>query len=242
MFEEFATQLTLAAGVVAAFVIGPGLAIGFLVLRRARLKAARRSPIGINLLRGAGHTLREQLEERTLHKLMDTYVAYLKAQGRRSHVDAQQIFKRHVVEAWPRFADAPAVDLAPDQVLDMLRRLIEAGKGRTANKLRSYLRAAFQCALDVKMVAAIPMVFKVFAVQINPVAQTRRSPQYDRADKRPFSTSELRTYWKLIADRPGREAAALRLHLMTGGQRIEQFVRLRWADVGETTLTIFDAK
>jgi integrase len=29
---------------------------------------------------------------------------------------------------------------------------------------------------------------------------------------------------------------------MTGGQRIEQFVRLRWADVGETALTIFDAK
>jgi integrase len=183
-----------------------------------------------------------ELSERTLHKLMDTYVAYLKAQGRRSHVDAQQIFKRHVVEAWPRLADAPAVDLTPDQVLDMLRRLIEAGKGRTANKLRSYLRASFQCALDVRMVAAIPMAFKVFAVSVNPVAQTRRSPQYDRADKRPFSTSELRAYWSLIADRPGREAAILRLHLLTGGQRIEQFVRLRWADVGETALTLFDGK
>lgn len=75
--------------------------------------------------------------DRTLQKLLDAYVAHLKTQGRRSHVDADQIFKRHVTEAWPAIVDAPAVDLTPDQVLDMLRRLIEAGKGRTANKLRS---------------------------------------------------------------------------------------------------------
>ena len=179
---------------------------------------------------------------RTLQKLLDAYVAHLKTQGRRSHVDADQIFKRHVTEAWSVVAEAPAVDLTPDQVLDMLRRLIEAGKGRTANKLRSYLRAAYQCALDVRTTASIPVVFKAFGVVFNPAAQTRRSPQFDRADKRPFSKADLQAYWKLIADRPGVEAAALRLHLLTGGQRIEQFVRLKWADVSEETLTIFDGK
>jgi Flp pilus assembly secretin CpaC len=60
----------------------------------------------------------------------------------------------------------------PDQVLDMLRRLIESGKGRTANKLRSYLLAAYQCALDVRTLAAIPVVFKTFGVVFNPAAQT----------------------------------------------------------------------
>lgn len=53
-------------------------------------------------------------------------------------------------------AKAPAVDLTPDQVLDMLQRLIESGKVRTSNKLRSYLRAAYQCALDVRTLAAGP--------------------------------------------------------------------------------------
>jgi integrase len=179
---------------------------------------------------------------RTLQKLLDAYVGHLKAQGRRSHVDADQLFKRHVIEAWSAVAQAPAVDLTPDQVLDMLRRLIEAGKGRTANKLRSYLRAAYQCALDVRTTASIPVAFKSFGVVFNPAAQTRRSPQFDRADKRPFSKTELQAYWKLIAARPGIEAAALRLHLLTGGQRIEQFVRLKWADVTEDALTIFDGK
>jgi hypothetical protein len=80
--------------------------------------------------------------QQTLCKLLDTYVAHLKAQGRRSHVDSRQILDHHVVEAWPKVADASAVELTPDQVLDMLRSLIEADKGRTANELRSYLRAA----------------------------------------------------------------------------------------------------
>jgi len=178
----------------------------------------------------------------TLKKLLDAYVAHLKTQGRRSHVDADQIFKRHVTEAWPEIAAALAVDLTPDQVLDMLRRLIEAGKGRAANKLRSYIRAAYQCALDVRTTASIPLVFKSFGVVFNPAAQTRRSPQFDRADKRPFSRADLQAYWTLIADRPGIEAAVLRPHLVTGGQRIEQFVRLKWADVSEEALTIFDGK
>ncbi len=179
---------------------------------------------------------------RTLQKLLDAYVAHLKKQGRRSHVDAHQIFKSHLTAAWPAVAEAPAVDLTPDQVLDMLRRLIESSKGRTANKLRSYLRAAYQCALDVRTTASIPVVFKGFGVVFNPAAQTRRSPQFDRADKRPFSRAELRAYWSLIGKRAGCEAATLRLHLLTGGQRIEQFVRLRWADVSSDALTIFDGK
>jgi hypothetical protein len=105
---------------------------------------------------------------RTLRKMLETYTQHLKTQRRSSHVDALQIFHRHVFEAWPRVADAPAVDLTPDQVPDMLRRLIEAGKGRTANKLRSYLRAAYQCALDVRTTASIPMAFKAFGVTFNP--------------------------------------------------------------------------
>ena len=74
---------------------------------------------------------------RTLQGLLDTYVAHLKALGRRSHVDAAGIFKTHVTRAWPKLADAAAADLTADDVLDMQRRLIEQGKGRTANSKRS---------------------------------------------------------------------------------------------------------
>ena len=190
----------------------------------------------------AQQTAQIESSAQTLERLLETYLAHLKAQGRRSHIDVGYLLKNHVIEAWPTVANAPAKELSPDQVMDMLRRLIETGKGRSANKLRSYLRAAYQCALDVRTTPSIPIAFKSFDVVYNPAAQTRRSSQFDCADKRPFSKAELRTYWKLIADLPGIEAAALRLHVLTGGQRIEQLARLRWADVEEDALTIFDGK
>lgn len=180
--------------------------------------------------------------ERTLEKLVCTYVEYLKAQGRRSHVDAKGIFDLHVVGAWPERAAAPAAELSPDHVLDMLRRLIEQGKGRTANKLRSYLRAAFQCALDVRTTASIPIAFKAFNISFNPAAQTKRDSKFDRADKRPLSAEEMRRYWTLLKCVEGQPGAILRLHLLTGGQRIEQFVRLKRDDVTKEAITIFDAK
>jgi integrase len=46
----------------------------------------------------------------------------------------------------------------------------------------------------------------------------------------------------LIEKLPGLRGRCVRLHLLTGGQRIEQLVRLRWADVRADAITIRDAK
>lgn len=53
----------LVVGVLATFFIGPGVAIAFLLVRKARRRSLRRSPIGINLLRSPGHSLRVEIEE-----------------------------------------------------------------------------------------------------------------------------------------------------------------------------------
>ena len=184
----------------------------------------------------------EAKAERTLGRLLDDYVGHLGAQGRRSAREAQGIFDLHVSRAWPTAAAMPADEVTQDQVLDMLRLLVQAGKGRTANKLRTYLRAAYQCAIDVRVTATIPIAFKAYAVTINPVAQTKRDARFDRADKRPLDLDEMRTYWRLIEKEQGMRGRCLRLHLLTGAQRIDQLVRLRWADVRADTITIYDAK
>ena len=137
-------------------------------------------------------------QDQTLGKLLQTYVAHLKAQERRSHYDANGIFDIHVKGAWPKWWNLPAAEITPEHVLDMLRKLIEAGKGRTANKLRSYVRAAYQCAIDVRSTASIPVAFKAFNVIYNPGAQTKREGKFDRADKRPLSIDEMRAYWQRI--------------------------------------------
>lgn len=178
----------------------------------------------------------------SLGKLLDDYVKHQATQGRVSAREAKNLFDLHVVKAWPTLAQTPASEITQDQVIDMLRRLTEQGKGRTSNKLRAYLRAAFQCAVDVRVTASIPVAFKAYAVQANPAAQTRRDGRFDGADKRPLSADELRAYWQLIEKLPGLSGRCLRMHLLTGGQRIEQLVRLRWVDVRADSITIHDTK
>lgn len=124
----------------------------------------------------------------------------------------------------------------------MMRTLIEAGKRRTANKLRSYARAAYQTAKAAKSKPSIPIAFKAYGITTNPVADTEPDESANRADKHPMTANELRVYWQAIKPLDGFKGAVLRLHLLTGGQRIEQLVNLRAADIGDQYFTLHDGK
>lgn len=185
---------------------------------------------------------RKQAALFTLAKLLDDYCDYLESLGRRSHADARSIFKLHIKDAWPKLAALPAKDVSGEQFADMMRRLIEMGKGRTANKLRAYARAAYQTAKAAKSKPSIPVAFKGFGITQNPVADTEPDEAANKPDKRPLTAQELRTYWQAIRDLPGQRGAVLRLHLLTGGQRIEQLVNLKTADITEDAMLLHDGK
>lgn len=128
----------------------------------------------------------------TLTSLLTDYCDHLQALGRPSHRDARSIFKLHVDQAWPDIGALPANEVRGEQFADMMRRLIDAGKGRTANKLRSYALAAYQTAKAAKSKPSIPVAFKAYAVVANPVAETEPDEQYNKPDKRPLAATELR--------------------------------------------------
>ncbi len=178
----------------------------------------------------------------TLRALLNEYCDYLEKLGRTSHAEARNNFRRHIYDAAPALANMPAVYLTGEQIVDLLRTLNEAGKGRTSNKLRSYLHAAYRVAMASKSKASIPIAFKAFGITSNPVAQTERDAAHDKADKNPLSADELRAYWQAIKDLPDIKGAALRLHLLTGGQRIEQLMRLLRKDIAADSIAIYDAK
>mgnify|MGYP001580122336 FL=1 len=178
----------------------------------------------------------------TFVKLFECYCDHLKAEDRTSYTDARSMFRLHVEGPFPAIAKGPAAYLTADQITDILRKVQEAGKGRTANKLRAYIRAAYQCAIDVNSLSSIPEVFKDFQITVNPAAQTKRDASKDNSDKDPLSLRELRIYWRLIKDMPGTKGAALRLHMLAGGQRIEQLTKLKKANVKETYFIIYDPK
>ena len=180
--------------------------------------------------------------EHTLENLLDAYCDHLQAIERRSHKDARSIFKLHVKAAWPKVAAMPAKDVTAEQFADMMRTLIESGKGRTANKLRSYARAAYQMAKAAKSKPSIPVAFKDYGINANPVADTEPDESQNKPDKKPMSATELRTYWAAIKALPGFRGALLRLHLLTGGQRIEQLVNLQTANTGPDFILLHDGK
>ena len=69
--EEFAAQIVVGVGVLAACFVGPGIALYFLVRRKRQARMLRRSPIGMDLLRGPGHSLREQLDDAGLDVMFE---------------------------------------------------------------------------------------------------------------------------------------------------------------------------
>lgn len=178
----------------------------------------------------------------TLQALLTDYCDHLEAMGRVAHKDARSIFKLHVTDAWPKVAALPANQVTGEQIADMMRRVIELGKARTSNKLRSYIRAAYQTAKAARSKASIPVRFKSYNVTHNPGADTEPDESANKADKRPLSAKELRSYWQAIKALPGFRGAILRLHLLTGGQRIEQLVNLRTDNVKGDIIMLFDSK
>lgn len=204
---------------------------GYAAIKAAEKEAARKA-----------EAKRLEAEKFTLACLLADYADHLESLGRRSHSDVRSIAKLHVIEAAPEIALLPANSITGEQVADMMRTVAESGKGRTANKLRSYLRAAYQTARAARSKASIPVKFKGYNITHNPAADTEPDETQNRADKNPLSTNEMRAYWRAIKNMPGQKGAVLRLHLLTGGQRIEQLVNLSTANVTEDRITIYDGK
>lgn len=215
---------------------------GYRGLIEAKAKAERHAAEAEAEAVREADAIKLQAAKFTLKNLLSDYCDHLETLGRRSHKDARSIFKLHIVDAWPEIASLPANQVTGEQVADMMRRVLEMEKGRTANKLRSYVRAAYQVALAARSKASIPLHFKEYKVLNNPGADTVPDESQNNPDKNPLSADELRAYWQTIKFMPGFKGAVLRLHLLTGAQRIEQLVNLKTCDVTGDTITLFDGK
>lgn len=191
----------------------------------------------------AAEAERRKAEQGSLAALFRVYVSTL--QGRQSHYDARSIFRLHVAEPFPTLAAHPASQIKPEELRDVLARLIDAGKGRTAAKLRAYLRAAFGLAMRAGLDPTLPEALTSFGIQINPADRLPSLAQFSKALDRTLTLTELRAFWRrldALAESPARDALISCLFL--GGQRPTQLLRVtpRMVDVSGATLTLLDTK
>jgi hypothetical protein len=203
---------------------------GGLQAKRARDEEARVKAENASRLR----------EKHTLRALCDVYVNWLTLQKKSSAYDAQNVFQNHLSAPFPELSAKAAAEVEKREVVIMLRRLTESGKTTTARKLRSYLRAAYACAMRADSDATLPSAFISFAVELNPVEAT--AAIRGRSDKNPLTAEQLKKYWRALKQCDGVIGAALRLHVISGGQRVAQLVRLRDDDVSAFSVRLLDSK
>ena len=179
------------------------------------------------------------LQEQTVAALFAAYAELLEERKKVDARDAQRTLERFLA-ANTSLASKPAHDATDADFVVGLRKLHEQGKVREPGKVRSYAHAAFRTAMLAATDPKIPVRFEAFKVKANPLATIRATPA--RADKRPMSADELRAFWSLAKATAGTTGALMRLHILTGGQRIAQLLRLQRQDVHADYIVLHDPK
>lgn len=187
----------------------------------------------------------------SLGGLLEAYVEHLKAGGKASWRQVAGAIERHIAPR-KKLAAMPADAVTVDDVMPVFHALAKAGKLREAEKLRAYLRAAYTAARRARTDATLH-AFAGFRIHVNPLADldvsrpkqaAEKAAQAARERKWALSEAQLAAYWKRLTAMHDARGAALRFHLLTGGQRVEQLARLTAADhdPDQQTVTLHDTK
>jgi len=187
----------------------------------------------------------EEAQRAALGPLLNTYVAHLERLRKPSAKDVKNIFKNHVFEASPPLVLRKAADIPVDDFVALISTLVKDGKGRTAGKLRSFQRSAYELAIRSKTDPALPQAMRTFGIVVNPLASTAALSQFNRTRKRYLNALELSAFLaRLDGLSPGVKKDALALCLDLGGQRPTQVLRVRETDVDLPggTITLYDPK
>lgn len=144
----------------------------------------------------------------SLGKLLDGYIAHLERQGKQSAQDARNIFRRNVYDEFPDLAAMRAADITLRDISAILARLIDRGAGRTAAKLRSYLRAAFAEGLAAEGEPTAHAALHGFNLTQNPAAlvPAKKLSAFNRARERALNDAELRAFLLALRNNPARRA------------------------------------
>jgi hypothetical protein len=183
--------------------------------------------------------------ERTVGALLELYVDALEKAGKSSARKVKQALARHVQAAHPALWAASVDTFGVDDVLTILDPLMSAGKEREAGKLRSAIRAAFALGMAARTRPGAAPHLRALRVTTNPARDVESiGKSRPRAHAMALSVAELRAYWQRLRAMPGPDGALLRLHLLTGAQRVEQLVRadFRALDRDANLLTLSDPK
>lgn len=220
-----------------------------LTLKEARARAGELSRLyqsGIHDLRGhlaqqeaerqaaikAARAEREKAERQaTLGDLLTGYADMLEAAGKASATAVRNQLKKDVEAAFPLLWSKPAKQIDIDDCVAVVGKLNDEGKPRQADKIRSYIKSAFRAAINARGNVKAPKAMRELGITSNPAADLDKVHGSSNASDRALSLAEFRAYWKRIQELPEPRRSVAMLHVLTGGQRMQQLARVTLADV-----------
>jgi integrase len=128
--------------------------------------------------------------------------------------ETQRLLDLHVL---PRWRTRLAREITRRDVLDLLDRVVDAGKPIAANRTFSAVRKMFNWAVARDIISASP------CAGVKP-------PTPERSRDRLLDDSELRDVWRAAAKMGGPFGTLVRL-LILSGQRRDEVARMRWDEI-----------
>lgn len=177
-------------------------------------------------------------------EMLEAYIQLLTDKGKQSARAVETSLHRHVKEAFPKLWKKPVHDIDLDDCVKIVGRLVDNGKRREADKVRSYIRTAFSEAINARGNVNASKELRDMKVTHNPARDMRKVEGSSNTDDRVLEKSELVAYWAHLKDLPEPARSLSMLHVLTGGQRQAQLARVTLNDIDTTsqTMTIYDAK
>jgi len=183
-----------------------------------------------------GNDPREQTKTKvaTLEELCDAYVDHLEAKGSKCSADVKRALRHDCKSLYNK----PANKVTPPEIADVLRKPVKRGSKGQANRVYSYLHAAYNWAMEADLDPLLEKNGTKFQINTNPVSAVRKPQKGSRALDRWLSEAEIKQVWGVLPKYTGPiPVAALRLMLCTG-QRTQEVLGMKWIDIEDDVWTI----
>lgn len=192
----------------------------------------------------ARSTRQQETLDYSLANLCTAYWKHLEAEGKASARDVRNGLRLWVIDKQPALASRKASDVATEDVLTVLRAIIDAGHTTQTNRVRSYMSAAYTFGLGSSTDPLASSRASGFRLTSNPVAPVKRVAAFETAGERVLSADELATLLRALEAKATPAAKAVTLSLRLGGQRIKQLLAATRHDYDQDNhvLTLKDGK
>lgn len=176
----------------------------------------------------------------SLEELLELYVEHLKHEEKASYREVERAFKKNVCLILD--ATRKAKDIKPSDIKLILHKIIERGSLIQANRVRSYLSAAFRFGIEYDNDPKNLQSTVMFYLETNPVRDVPKPQKREQAGERDLSAEEIGVLWQGLDNTKMsfQTTTVLKLILATGGQRVGEILEAKWEefDIPNATWTI----